>query len=197
LVGHSLIHMDGTRIQGPWEDLTGAPHALSTPTHILQYGQEFRGALGQIGLLGIHEFVLPFTAGVRGTPYAQHSLDLPYFEGAHAQGGIAATGPMLSLTVDAREPGDEIVLSSGDPTTLAVRAEATSFTPIDSLQVLVDGRPFVSGEDVRFLRETVDAIWNRVEDSDWRTPEAKAEFYDAVEAARDVYRRLEEEAVIP
>jgi hypothetical protein len=25
-MGHSLIHMDGTRIQGRWEDLTGEPH---------------------------------------------------------------------------------------------------------------------------------------------------------------------------
>jgi hypothetical protein len=35
-VTHALIHMDGTRIMGRWEDLTGTPSPLSTPTHILE-----------------------------------------------------------------------------------------------------------------------------------------------------------------
>lgn len=357
-VGHSLIHMDGTRIQGRWEDLTGKPHPISTPTHILQYGQEFRGALGHIGMIGVREFILPLTAGARGTPYAQHTLDLPYFRGAHAQGGIAGymhpylnrpetpraatgtqaalnmalgygdfydvaaiwsdelssaefyyrllnagfriaatggtdnfpdvwrdppsgsgrtyvrldgpltveswlqgitrgrtfatTGPMLFLEVEGKQPGDEIALASGDNPTLTVRTETISIVPIDSLQILVNGevvetvhatdrfhlthestvalphggwvaarvlgppspyigddyafaqtspvyvvvngRRFVSAEDVRFLHETVDAIWNRVENSNWRTAREKEEFHATVEAAREVYRRLAEEA---
>src|SRR5262249_26588382 len=88
-VMHALIHMDGTRIMGRWSDLTGAPSPLSTPTHILEYGEEFRGALGHIGMIGIHEFVLPFDSGAGGTAYGQHSLDTPYLEGARAQGGLA------------------------------------------------------------------------------------------------------------
>jgi TolB protein len=178
-----------------------------------------------------------------------------WLEGIMEGRTFMTTGPILFLEVEGREPGDEIVLSSRDPSNLSVRVESTSMTPIDSVQVLVngeivetvhatdplhvvhetfvqmplggwiaarvlgpptpyigddyafaqtspvyvvvDGRRFVSAEDVRFLRETVDAIWKRVESSDWSTHEAQEEFYEAVEAAREVYRRLEEEAVVP
>lgn len=84
-----LVHMDGTRIMGRWSDLTGRPSPLSTPQYILQYGEEFRGSLGHISLLGISRFVLPLTAGVRGTAYAQPVLDQTYLDSARAQGGIA------------------------------------------------------------------------------------------------------------
>ena len=88
-VTNALIHMDGTRIMGRWADLTGKPSPLSTPEYILQYGEEFRGSLGHISMLGINRFVLPFTAGVRGTAYAQPTLDATYIDSAHAQGGIS------------------------------------------------------------------------------------------------------------
>ncbi|HEX6937810.1 MAG TPA: CehA/McbA family metallohydrolase [Longimicrobiales bacterium] len=88
-VTQALVHMDGTRLMGRWGDLTGAPHPLSTRDHILRYAQEFRGSLGHIILLGIRDYVLPFTAGVRGTAYAQPVLDADYIDAAHAQGGIA------------------------------------------------------------------------------------------------------------
>jgi TolB protein len=88
-VTHALIHMDGTRLMGRWGDLTGKPSPLSTPLHILQYGQEFRGGLGHIGMVGVSEFSLPFVAGAGGTAYAQPSLEHTYLEGARAQGGIA------------------------------------------------------------------------------------------------------------
>jgi TolB protein len=88
-VTHALIHMDGTRLMGRWNDLTGKPSPLSTPTHILQYGQEFRGGLGHIGMIGLREFILPFVGGAGGTAYAQPSLEQIYIEGARAQGGIA------------------------------------------------------------------------------------------------------------
>ncbi|HEY9228244.1 MAG TPA: hypothetical protein VIP11_16425, partial [Gemmatimonadaceae bacterium] len=52
-VTNALIHMDGTRLMGRWSDLTGKPSPLSTPTHILQYAQEFRGGLGHIGMIGV------------------------------------------------------------------------------------------------------------------------------------------------
>jgi TolB protein len=87
-VTHALIHMDGTRLMGRWADLTGKPHPLSTSTHILQYGEEFRGSLGHIGMVGLREFILPLVGGAGGTAYAQPSLDTIYLEGARAQGGI-------------------------------------------------------------------------------------------------------------
>jgi TolB protein len=88
-VTNALIHMDGTRLMGRWDDLTGRPHPLSTREHILQYGEEFRGSLGHIGLIGISRYVLPFTGGSPNTPYAQPELDAKYIDAAREQGGIA------------------------------------------------------------------------------------------------------------
>ena len=88
-VTNALVHMDGTRLMGRWTDLTGKPSPLSTPSYILQYGEEFRGSLGHIGMLGIRRFVLPLTAGSQDTPYAQPTLEAPYLAGARQQGGLA------------------------------------------------------------------------------------------------------------
>ncbi len=84
-----LIHMDGTRLMGRWADLTGEPHPLSTPSHIMQFAEEFRGGLGHIGMLGISRYILPLTGGVNNTAYEQPASDSPYLDGARAQGGIA------------------------------------------------------------------------------------------------------------
>jgi TolB protein len=353
-VTNALIHMDGTRLMGRWQDLTGAPHPLSTTTHLLQYAQEFRGGLGHIGMPGIRDWILPFVAGQGGTPYDQHSLDTRYVENARAQGGLAgfmhpyigpaetpraaastlialdvalglgdfydvaslwsdelastafyyrllnagvrmpatggtdnfsdvfrdpppgsartfarvdgplsvqawldavrrgrtfaSTGPILLLEVDGREPGDVIDLPAGAPARLRVRAEALSIAPLDSLQIVVNGTPvhtarpdddgritfegeiatpdggwvaarvlgpaspllgddyafahtspvyvtvggatYVDRDDVQFLTETVDAIWARVEDSDWRSDEERAAFRAAVDSAKAVYAAL-------
>ena len=91
-VTNALIHMDGTRLMGRWDDLTGTPHPLSTPQYVLQYGEEFRGSLGHVSLLGVRHYVLPFTAGERNTPYAQPVIDAAYVDSARAQGGIAGFG---------------------------------------------------------------------------------------------------------
>ena len=88
-VTNVLIHMDGTRLMGRWEDLTGTLDPLSTPTHVLQFAEEFRGSLGHIGMLGINKYVLPLIGGEGNTAYAQVASDVPYLDGARAQGGIA------------------------------------------------------------------------------------------------------------
>ena len=88
-VTNVLIHMDGTRIMGRWADLTGKPDPLSTPTHIMQFAEEFRGSLGHIGMIGIKNYVLPLTGGENNTAYAQVASDVPYLDGARAQGGLA------------------------------------------------------------------------------------------------------------
>ncbi len=103
-VTHALIHMDGTRLMGRWADLTGQPSPLSTKTHILQYAQEFRGSLGHVGMIGLKEFILPFTAGAGGTAYAQPSLESIYLEGARAQGGLA--GFMHPYTSAPQQPAN-------------------------------------------------------------------------------------------
>ncbi|HUF26756.1 MAG TPA: CehA/McbA family metallohydrolase [Gemmatimonadaceae bacterium] len=353
-VGNALIHMDGTRLMGRWSDLTGAPHPLSTPSHIVQYGQEFRGGLGHIGMIGVREFTLPFIGGQRGTAYAQPSLDHAYLTGARAQGGLGgfmhpyqapprtpdmaastlialdvalglgdfydigalwsdelasavfyyrllnagfrlpatggtdnfsdvfrdpppgsdrtfarvdgdltvrswldavrrgrtfvSTGPLLFLEVDGREPGDELRVAANGSRTVRVKAEAMSITPLDSLQIVVNGdvvrtvaardssrvvfdgsvampeggwvaarvlgphsryigddyafahtspvyvvrggRRFVKPEDARFLAQTVDAIWARVEGAGWRSDVERDRFRAAVDSARAFYEAL-------
>jgi len=86
---HVLIHMDGTRLMGSWPDLTGEPNGVSTPDHLLQYSEEFRGSLGHIGMLGLERFILPLIGGAAGTPFDPPASDGPYLVGARQQGGIA------------------------------------------------------------------------------------------------------------
>jgi TolB protein len=40
-------------------------------------------------MIGIRNYVLPFTGGAGNTAYEQHVPDAPYFDGARAQGGLA------------------------------------------------------------------------------------------------------------
>ena len=85
-VTHALIHMDGTRLMGRWTDLTGEPHPLSTSTHILQYGQEFRGGLGHVGMVGIAR-VHPAVQRGRGRDVVRAAVAR-----AHLPGGGAGPG---------------------------------------------------------------------------------------------------------
>jgi len=101
-VTNVLVHMDGTRLMGRWADLTGEPDRVSTRTHLLQFAEEFRGSLGHIGILGIARYVLPLTGGVGNTAYAETASDVPYLDGARAQGGIA--GFMHPYTSSSPEP---------------------------------------------------------------------------------------------
>ena len=245
-VTNALVHMDGTRLMGRWSDLTGKPHPLSTADYILQYGEEFRGSLGHIAMLGIRKYVLPFTGGNPNTAYAQPALDFSYLDGAREQGGIAGyvhpynstssepagyagalipvdvalgkgdfydigalvsderasaemyyrllncgfriaatsgtdnfsdvwrdpppgadrtyvqvrgpltfrawldgikaqrtfgtTGPLLFLDVEGRGPGEEIAMRGSDARELRVKAEASSIAPMDTLEIIVNGR---------------------------------------------------------
>jgi hypothetical protein len=163
-----------------------------------------------------------------------------------------STGPLLSLDVGGRGPGDEISLAAGAPATLRVKVEAIAIAPLDSLQILVNGaavrtipardslrvtfdadvpvpdggwvaaralgpasryygddyafaqtspvyvvrggRRYLNADDVRFLSETVDAIWARVERSAWRSDAERERFRAAVDSAKAVYARLAAEA---
>ncbi len=86
-VSIALIHMDGTRLMGRWNDLTGSPHPLSTGEHILQYSQEFRGSFGHVGLAGVSEFITPLVGGAGNTPFAADVLNADYLVAAREQGG--------------------------------------------------------------------------------------------------------------
>lgn len=119
-VTNALIHMDGTRVMGRWDDLTGEPHPLSTPAHLLQYGQEFRGSFGHVGLLGIFEFAMPLIGGTGGTVFAADVLNADWLDAAHEQGGIG--GYMHPYSREVEEPEDaalseialDVALGKGD-----------------------------------------------------------------------------------
>jgi len=119
-VANALIHMDGTRLMGRWDDLTGLPHPLSTDSHILRYSQEFRGQLGHISILGSSEYILPFISGTAGTVYSAPSLDLAYLDGARAQGGLAGYNhPYINAVDEPRQLAGsaipmDIALGRGD-----------------------------------------------------------------------------------
>jgi len=88
-VANSLIHMDGSKIMGRWDDLTGAPSTLSSETTILRYSQEFRGAFGHIGLVGVNRFIMPLIGGAPNTPFAADELGVSHIDAAHLQDAIA------------------------------------------------------------------------------------------------------------
>lgn len=88
-ITNSLIHMDGSKIMGRWDDLTGVPSTLSTETTILRYSQEFRGAFGHIGLVGVNQFIMPLIGGAPNTPFAADKLGVSHIDAARLQGAIA------------------------------------------------------------------------------------------------------------
>lgn len=88
-IANALIHMDGSKIMGRWDDLTGEPSQLSNERTILRYSQEFRGAFGHIGLIGIDRFVMPMIGGAPNTAFAPDMLGVSHVDAVYAQGGIA------------------------------------------------------------------------------------------------------------
>jgi TolB protein len=109
-VANALIHMDGTRLMGRWDDLTGRPHPLSTATHLLQYGEEFRGSLGHVAMIGISQYILPLIGGTGGTVYGDPVLDLHYLDAASGQGGIAGfVHPYLNAVDDPARAANSMI----------------------------------------------------------------------------------------
>jgi Tol biopolymer transport system component len=50
-----------------------------------------------------------------------------------------STGPLLFLTVEGREPGEEIAVPTAAPAAMRVKADLTSIAPVDTLEILVNG----------------------------------------------------------
>ena len=86
--------------------------------------------------------VMPVPLGYSRT-YAK--LDGPlteenYLRAIRAGRTFATSGPMLTMPVNGREVGTTFEVSSGPPTRLNVRAELRSIEPIESLELVQDGR---------------------------------------------------------
>jgi hypothetical protein len=67
-----------------------------------------------------------------------------------------STGPLLLLQVDGREPGDEIAVAADAPATVRVRAEMVSITPVDTIEILVNGDIVHTARPTDPLKMTID-----------------------------------------
>jgi len=57
--------------------------------------------------------------------------------------------------------------------------------------IVRDGVTFTSATDARFLLESVEALWRRVEARDtWHTAAQKEAYRDGIDRARAVYQRI-------
>ena len=88
---------------------------VSTADHILQYGEEFRGSFGHVGLIGVRSFVLPLISGTPNTAFAADVLNASYLDAARAQGGIGGFMHPYNKAVSAPSEGAE----SGIPVDVA------------------------------------------------------------------------------
>ena len=73
-----------------------------------------------------------------------------------------STGPLLFLTVEGRQPGDEIALPASAPAALRVKADLTSIVPVDAIDILVNGDVVqtVKPTDPQKLKMTLDGAVN-------------------------------------
>jgi hypothetical protein len=53
---------------------------------------------------------------------------------------FVTSGPLLTLRVDGREPGDELRLPGGGPTSVQVEVQATSIVPMEKLDLILNGQ---------------------------------------------------------
>lgn len=51
-----------------------------------------------------------------------------------------STGPIILMGVNGHQPGDEVALADNAPTAVRVRVDVRSIAPVDSLQVIVNGK---------------------------------------------------------
>jgi hypothetical protein len=83
------------------------------------------------------------------------SLDYASWIRAYKQGrSFASNGPMIFLTVDGKEPGDELRFPPG-PRTVRVRASVRSLVPVDKVDVIVNGKVAASRNGAGALDERI------------------------------------------
>ena len=63
-----------------------------------------------------------------------------WFEGIKAQRTFGTTGPLVFLDVEGRGMGEEIALSGSDHMQLKVKADAVSIAPLDTLEIIANGK---------------------------------------------------------
>jgi len=73
-----------------------------------------------------------------------------------------STGPLLFLTVEGKEPGEELAVAATAPEALRVKADLVSIAPIDTLEILVNGEVVqtVKPTDPQKMKVTFDGTVN-------------------------------------
>jgi len=97
---------------------------------------------------------------------------------------FATNGPLLSLTVNDKEPGDEIKFPLG-PHTMSVRAEMHSIVPVEHLELVQDGKVVATVPMSRDHKSAQATVQVPVEKSGWITLRAWSEH--AVPPVLDIY----------
>ncbi len=57
---------------------------------------------------------------------------------------FASNGPVIFLTVDGKEPGDDLHFPDGSPHKVRVKATVRTRVPLEKLEIVVNGRPVIS-----------------------------------------------------
>jgi hypothetical protein len=57
---------------------------------------------------------------------------------------FASNGPVITLTVDGKEPGDEITFPAGSSQKVRIRATLHTQVPVDQFEVVVNGKPLAA-----------------------------------------------------
>ena len=68
---------------------------------------------------------------------------------------FASNGPVLTLSVDGRTPGDEIAAAKGVRKIVRVRVSAKSYLPIDKLEVVVNGRVAIASDPAKAIDQEI------------------------------------------
>ena len=69
-------------------------------------------------------------------------------------------------------------------------SDSYAFAQTSPVYIVRGGRPWRSADDARFLADAVEATWQHVRNSAWRTPEERERFHTAIEQAHAVYERI-------
>ncbi len=193
----------------------------------------------------------PSPGTARTYAYLPDGLSYPgWLEAIRESRTFATSGPLLELTVAGERPGSTIDRTAADSRELPFELEVASLFPLDSVEIVVNGRvvqrfeapgaprrwsfagtldlpaggwvaaravgpphplvgddfpfahtspvwvthdgePYRSPADARFLLETIDALWQRVESRDrFRNDDSRRRYRETLDRARMVLSRI-------
>lgn len=143
---------------------TSAAHfTASAPVYhrALNCGFRITASAGEDSILGLH--ATPIIGSSRLYAYVGDKLEWGHYVEAIRRGRTFVTnGPLLSLTVDGKIPGDEVRLAT-DGGSVDLNASAQSVVPIEKLEVFFNGK-VIESSDGSPIRKRI-----RITQSGWIT----------------------------